>query len=204
MKLSELFLCESIGSPIPNKLYRVVSEGEFRELILTGFLRPSEFYGRIHASPNPELKYGQRGSFVLEISTSPAHGWREKIGDDLYYVSSSKISINEIEVINRIGGGITDFELVDDMPYMGVDSPVGRVTFSTGNLSDLPVSNPEADIKSLIDDLGPLVVKIEIMGKKGFFYRNQNEWYSCVDDSDLFNDLSDMALLPSVMRKFFT
>jgi len=89
------------GSP-PKFLYRIVDPLEYEEALQTGFLIPSQFYKRIHASVKPASQYGSRGFKVLRIEYSDSDGWHPKQGDVVYAVTYKKIPMRKIKVIRTI------------------------------------------------------------------------------------------------------
>ena len=87
----------------PKKLYRYVSPQEWKEIIETGELSPSNFYERTHASASPEKGYSEKGSILLEIEYSPEDAWYSKIGggDKVYGVTQKKIPVSRITNIGE-------------------------------------------------------------------------------------------------------
>jgi len=72
-------------------LYRSVSKEEYDNIKETGFIEPSEFYGRIHAAAVPT---GGDGNIhqVLKIRYDQRDGWKAKrAGTGVYAVTWDKI-----------------------------------------------------------------------------------------------------------------
>jgi len=82
----------------PSFLYRVVSKDEYKQIHQRGYIEPSPFYNRIHASSEPQCRYGD---IVLQIKYVESDGWVAKWGDELYAVTDRKIPFNRIERVSQ-------------------------------------------------------------------------------------------------------
>lgn len=87
----------------PDVLFRVADKNEWEEAQRSGFLTPSKFYGRIHASIKPERQYGMRDSIILAIKYRRVDGWYAKsnLGGDVYAVTDKRIPVSIIRDITR-------------------------------------------------------------------------------------------------------
>lgn len=85
----------------PRVLFRIVDPKEWEEAQRTGFLSPSKFYGRIHASIKPERSYGMRDSVVLAIMYNESDGWAAKgnLDGDVFAVTDQRIPLSRIRDI---------------------------------------------------------------------------------------------------------
>ncbi|WGH49858.1 hypothetical protein [Alishewanella phage vB_AspM_Slickus01] len=87
----------------PDYLYRIVDIGEYEQAMTDGFLKPSEFYKRIHASSKPEKMYGKRGDYILQIKYTDSHKWTPKqASTGMYAVTYEKVPMKFVKVIGRI------------------------------------------------------------------------------------------------------
>lgn len=89
----------------PKVLFRVVDPKEWEQAQKTGFLSPSQFYGRIHASIKPERSYGMSDSVVLAIQYREQDDWTAKgnIDGDVYAVTDRRIPLS---IVKDITGGM--------------------------------------------------------------------------------------------------
>jgi len=87
------------GSP-PAFLYRYVSAKEYNDIVTDGYMSPSVFYKRIHASVQPEKQYSEPGGKLLRIIYSDSDGWTPKLGDKVYAVTDKNIPLRKITVIS--------------------------------------------------------------------------------------------------------
>ena len=84
----------------PQYLYRVMNDAEWNQAQKDGYLKPSQFYGRIHAALEPEHSYGS-GNIVVRIDYDPKDDWRAKgnLDGDVYAVTDEKISLSKVRRI---------------------------------------------------------------------------------------------------------
>lgn len=91
-----------INGQRPRYLFRYVGEDEYNSIIETGYMHPSKFYHRIHASGEPETQYRERGTRLLLIKTSESDEWKAKLGDKVYATTYSRIPMARLyEVTDR-------------------------------------------------------------------------------------------------------
>lgn len=80
-----------------NYLYRIVTKEEHDDIMQSGVIKPSQFYGRIHASVIPVG--GDAGAYTtLKIKYEPSDGWKTKVSRDgaVYAVTSKEVPSNRI------------------------------------------------------------------------------------------------------------
>lgn len=84
----------------PRFLFRYISRGELESIERTGSIAPSNFYGRIHASYEPDRRYIMGDGELIAIKYDKRDGWRVKVGsDEIYAVTDNKIDISKVMVI---------------------------------------------------------------------------------------------------------
>ena len=75
----------------PKYLYRAMSEAEWQNALKDGYLTPSKFYERTHASATPELTWlDPEGGRLVRIEYDKADDWVAKLGGDEVYAATSK------------------------------------------------------------------------------------------------------------------
>lgn len=96
----------------PEVLYRIVSRKEFDKAQESGKFTPSSFYGRIHASSSPDMRYKNApDDVVIEIKYDPDDGWYSKqSSDEVYGVTKKDIPISRISKIKQFkkGGSVVE------------------------------------------------------------------------------------------------
>lgn len=104
-------LLTSDGEP-PEVLYRIVSRKEFDKAQESGKFDPSSFYGRIHASSSPDMRYKNApDDVVIEIKYDPDDGWYSKqSSDEVYGVTKKDIPISRTRKIKQFkkGGSVVE------------------------------------------------------------------------------------------------
>lgn len=194
----------NIGLSNTKYVYRIVDIEEWIYALKIGFLIPSKFYGRIHASFSPEPQYGKRGDFVLQIDYDVSDGWQKKQGDKEYLVTDKSIPINKIKPISRIG-----FHSVKVLDYpidnSEVSTVVGEVIYRSGWQAELDSIFPKiqtAKYISLFDDSGILVSYISFNDETWFVYRSKNGFSYTDHPYKMLNDLRNNSSNISVFGKF--
>jgi hypothetical protein len=96
----------------PEVLYRIVSRKEFDKAQESGKFTPSSFYGRIHASSSPDMRYKNApDDVVIEIKYDPDDGWYSKQSSDkVYGVTKKDIPISRTSKIKQFkkGGSVVE------------------------------------------------------------------------------------------------
>lgn len=96
----------------PEVLYRIVSRKEFDKAQESGKFTPSNFYGRIHASSSPDMRYKNApDDVVIEIKYDPDDGWYSKQSSDkVYGVTKKDIPISRTSKIKQFkkGGSVVE------------------------------------------------------------------------------------------------
>ena len=95
------------GSPLvgddgipPKFLFRYISDEEYQSIKYSGYMSPSEFYNRIHASYRPEGRYKVSGGVLISIRYDRTDGWSSKqAGDNVYAVTGSRVSSDKIKIV---------------------------------------------------------------------------------------------------------
>lgn len=83
----------------PKYLFRVVSPEELAQAKIDGYLRPSAFYKRIHASVQPEAAYGGRGHTTLAIAYDSRDKWEPKMASTgVYATTKENIDLDKVFV----------------------------------------------------------------------------------------------------------
>ena len=92
-------LIDDRGNP-PAYLFRIVAQGELDSIKENGYISPSEFYGRIHASYEPDTRYTVAGSSLIAIEYDPRDEWKSKLSsDEVYAVTWNKVDISKVYIV---------------------------------------------------------------------------------------------------------
>lgn len=92
-------LIDDLGSP-PKFLFRYISSEEYQSIKYSGYMSPSEFYGRVHASYRPESRYKVSNGVLIAIKYDRTDGWQYKQArDNVYAVTSSRVSSDKIKIV---------------------------------------------------------------------------------------------------------
>lgn len=114
MRLNELFETEeefadrvgplrTVSGKTPAYLYRIIHNDELDQALKQGYLAPSEFYQRIHASHTPNKTYGAGPDYVtIQITYRDEDNWRSKTSADgnIYATTYNRIPMSIVEVIS--------------------------------------------------------------------------------------------------------
>lgn len=202
MRFKEIF------NPLPRQgtqyFYRIVDKQEWMNALSTGFLMPSEFYKRIHASYEPEYQYGKRGDIVLQIKYDSADEWFEKQGDKVYLVTYNKVSIDKITPIKQIGS-----DTIHILNFTENNSPVDKVNgdlrYQSGWVQELSEVFPKilpAKYTSLKDDSGIVVSSINYNDDNWFAYRTNSGFDYTQDFRGVLSDIKNQTDSISIFGKF--
>lgn len=92
-------LIDNTGNP-PSYLFRFVSREEMDYIESQGFIAPSQFYGRVHASYAPDRRYMLTGGTLLTIKYDNRDEWRAKrASDEVYAVTDRRIDISKVSKV---------------------------------------------------------------------------------------------------------
>ena len=85
----------------PDLLFRYISKKELDSILINGYITPSEFYDRIHASHAPMEQYKEGDSTLIAIEYNSGDGWKAKVNSDgvVYAVTDKKIPIERIREV---------------------------------------------------------------------------------------------------------
>ena len=84
----------------PIYLFRYVDHRELNQIESDGFIQPSQFYGRIHASAYPEPQYQTRDGSLLAIKFDSRDGWVAKLASvGVYAVTDKRIPLSKIKKV---------------------------------------------------------------------------------------------------------
>ena len=84
----------------PRFLYRYVSGAELESIISSEKMVPSSFYGRIHASIEPEMAYSDPTGALLAIRFDKRHQWQAKqASTGIYAVTYNEIQADDLMVV---------------------------------------------------------------------------------------------------------
>lgn len=86
----------------PSYLFRYVAKEEMDYIERNGYLAPSSFYGRVHASYAPDRRYMVGGGSLLAIKYDPRDQWRAKqASGEVYAVTYNRIDISKISKVRN-------------------------------------------------------------------------------------------------------
>ncbi len=91
-------------------LYRGVSKEEYEDIVESGVIKPSKFYGRIHASAIPVI-VDSDVYVVLKIKYVPSDGWKPKAASTGVYAVTGK-EIPKDRIMDKIPVGIARTEVL--------------------------------------------------------------------------------------------
>jgi hypothetical protein len=84
----------------PEWLFRFVSKGELDYIEQSGFMSPSKFYNRVHASVQPDFTYQEPGGELIAIKFDSRHQWKVKRASiDVYATTYENIPTSYMVVV---------------------------------------------------------------------------------------------------------
>ena len=182
-------VAESINeSNTPSYVYRIVDKNELMDALKVGYLTPSKFYGRIHASYKPEPQYSKTGDRVLQIQFDHSDGWKEKQGDKVYLTTDSTISLDKVKVIDSIGTDEPLFNIREE-EYTGIDTITGELSLTKGYIGNVFPKVYNAAYFQMQDDNGVVVYSFKWNDTLWLCYRSDSGYKYTTDLQSVLDDL---------------